>query len=605
MKFTLVMLLTFAFGSSFSANQSIRLRDAQTGQSVDGQVLAIEVIPADFSPEQWSQILQGRWPENLHHSENPQSLATHAGRVMIGSSNRFQMLEIKSAGYKPLRTIVEPDANVRLTTVWLDATGSSRNRLKQQCQRTWLCGWVYDAESLQALSGVRIKVGENDFFSGIDGHFRVESIHTGQQVSFSIGGYTGQQWIGLMSVGAIQMIVDLNPGRGQVTKSLEHPLTFSNVGRTDNRWPDAKQVVLESGQVDVRERPGGSLFMTPPLSIRVGFNSMGGFCCGGSCTTSQAYSLETYVQRGLDNEWIASWHTDSLIAGSIPYRSYGAWHVANQPYSGYDICAGPCCQAFESTGFSSSIAAAEATNGIMLELNGAIARSEYSAENNSWNDPDDGLTCTNVDLSCGDGFVGSPAAGWPCLDDGSGGMGCFGHGRGMSQKGTQRRALAGENWGSIVDHYYNANGNPEGDRSQYSTSPVRLDGIVSNLNLAAPGDRLQLSFEVWNSADPSLQFGPVMLGASLINAIDDYSDPANDLVKHITTAGGSTLVRPFIIPSSVVPGIYDLAVALWLDVDGDGAVTSTDWILASMRIGDAIEVDLQGATIFRDSFKGF
>ena len=58
--------------------------------------------------------------------------------------------------------------------------------------------------------------------------------------------------------------------------------------------------------------------------------------------------------------------------------------------------------------------------------------------------PNDGLSCTNVDLSCGNGYVGSPSAGWPCLSDSlSSNHGCFGHGRGMSQWGTQYQALNG------------------------------------------------------------------------------------------------------------------------------------------------------------------
>jgi hypothetical protein len=153
--------------------------------------------------------------------------------------------------------------------------------------------------------------------------------------------------------------------------------------------------------------------------------------------------------------------------------------VLHDVYVGYDICAGPCCQAFEVTAFSASVNAAKATNGIMLDKDGEVARSEYSAQNNSWDDPNDGLNCSNNDLSCGDGSVGSPATGWPCLlDTVAAGRGCFGHGRGMSQWGTQFHAIDNKSFADIIDHYYNASNNPSAQRSQYGSTPIRLDAIT-------------------------------------------------------------------------------------------------------------------------------
>jgi len=277
--------------------------------------------------------------------------------------------------------------------------------------------------------------------------------------------------------------------------------------------------------------------------------------------------------------------------------------VLNSPYTGYDICAGPCCQAFENTGYNSAIDAASATHGLMLELNGALARSEYSAENNSWNDPNDGLNCSNSDLSCGDGFVGSPSTGWSCLYDASEGRGCFGHGRGMSQWGTQYRALNGDSWGDIVDHYYNANGNPSGTRSQYASTPVRLDGVSSTLQQISPGSTLQLQYTVFNGSDIAGTFGPLLLGASLLNATDSYSDPDNDQSLVLDLAGLQQLSRDFVVPVNTLPGSYDLATALWLDVNNDGLISSIDWVLAFRRDAAVIEVVVDHDLIFVDSFE--
>ena len=384
-----------------------------------------------------------------------------------------------------------------------------------------------------------------------------------------------------------------------------HPLTGLTGGKADPIWLQAKlnQEAISGDTSTQRERSSGAVYLEPPASIRVGFNGSGGTCCGSNCATSQVFSLETYVQRGLDNEWISSWDADSLKAGSIPFRSYGAWHVLNQVYSGYDICAGPCCQAFEFTGYSATMNAAMATQGIMLDQNGALARSEYSAQNNSWDDPNDGLNCSNADLSCGDGSVGSPATGWTCLADPlSTGLGCFGHGRGMSQWGTQFRAQDGESFADIVDHYYNAFNNPSGQRNQYASTPVRLDSVTTNEPVITVNDAFTIDFEVFNASDISHPFGPVLLGASLFDGNSYFSDPNNDLALSITQAGNQSLQRPFQLNPSITPGDYDLITAMYLDVDLDSQISSIDWLLQVSSQPPALEVLAENDLIFRDSF---
>ncbi len=530
-------------------------------------------------------------------------ISSNSGRVSLDYSDRTRLLSVMAPGYQPLQTRIEPGSSNRLTTIWLDPQTSGRQKTLNACRGHQICGWVRDADTLMALESVTLSLAHRTVQTDGNGFFRLPASESYDTLTVSLDGYRSSQWSGIDSGSTVQMVIDLRSGQGSDHHDLRHPLGDASLAED---WLAAKQFQQPSALVSdvvMRERPGGSIYMAPPTSIRVGFDATGGYCCGGNCSTSQVFSLETYVQRGLDNEWISSWQTDSLKAGTVPFRSYGAWHVLNPPYTGYDICAGPCCQAFEFTGFSSTIAAGEATNGIMLELNGNLARSEYSAENNSWNDPDDGLSCTNADLSCGDGFVGSPSTGWPCLDDDSEGRGCFGHGRGMSQWGTQFRALTGESWADIIDHYYNASGNPSGNRGQYATSPLRLDDASSDLSSVLPGGLLMLQFDLFNAADSSLPFGPVMLGASLISDTIDYSDPANDAVYSVTSAGAQSLDRLFNVPANADAGLYDLAVALWLDVDGDLLVTSADWVLAFERFPDMITVLPLGDDIFMDSFE--
>src|SRR5690606_34201255 len=144
-----------------------------------------------------------------------------------------------------------------------------------------------------------------------------------------------------------------------------------------------------------------------------------------------------------DNEWIASWDAQSLRAGSIAYRSYGAARTQNPINGSFDICSSACCQVNNATTHANTDAAVSRTPGLMLTRStGQIFAAEYSAENTGWGNPGVGLGCSNVDLRCGGGCVGSPSRDWPCLADSvAAGHGCFGHGRGLSQWGSQRWAV--------------------------------------------------------------------------------------------------------------------------------------------------------------------
>jgi len=201
-----------------------------------------------------------------------------------------------------------------------------------------------------------------------------------------------------------------------------------------------------------------------PPNIRVGSNCSNGI--HGFITTN-TYALETYVQDGLDKEWIAAWEANSLDAGAVAYRSYGAWYVANPvcPTTGsscpvkYDICDNTSCQVFNTNKPpSSTVAAAQATAGLVVSYDGIHAAKAYYAAHQ------DGGACP-------DGQIGDGTANWPCMSDpiavGSNalfdgnnwGMSAWGShwwARGTSYGGT---ATAKRDWRCILDHYYNANSN--------------------------------------------------------------------------------------------------------------------------------------------------
>jgi hypothetical protein len=346
--------------------------------------------------------------------------------------------------------------------------------------------------------------------------------------------------------------------------------------------------------------------LLPPETIAVGYADAActQSCCSGSCNHTCVLPLETYVRRGLDSEWIASWNTQSLRAGSIAYRSYGAWRVAHPINANFDICSSACCQVNDAGTSSSTDTAIARTPGLMLTRSGSEAASaEYSAENNSWDDPGDGLSCSNTDLSCGDGYAGSPATGWPCLADAVGaGHGCFGHGRGMSQWGTQRWAIdaSARRWPWIVDHYFNDNGAGTGQRTAQMTSPLRVSGASAQPADIAPGATVHIDATATNDAGAS--HAHLLVGASLYRSGVGYvDDSAHDAPLALAT-GSHAITRDFHTPVSLAPGSYDLLVSLYLDVDENGAITAADLPLALTATAHALQV--VDDRIFTNGFDG-
>jgi hypothetical protein len=187
-------------------------------------------------------------------------------------------------------------------------------------------------------------------------------------------------------------------------------------------------------------------------------------------TTIDYISLQTYCQRSLPSEWIASWGntgpggsgTNSLLAGAVAVRTYAIGFVNNPSSATYDICGTTACQAYNPTaGNSLTTAAVNFTANYVMNQPGAariaFKLTEYSAENNS------------LGFSCGDGFT-QPNSG--CLADPvCTGETRFGHGRGMCQWGTARWASGRrmqnritsdsvtngyplQDWVWLCEHYY-------------------------------------------------------------------------------------------------------------------------------------------------------
>jgi len=594
-----VMLLAFAMLISIrpASALDVDVRDARTGAP-----LAAELALADGggagSGSTW--------------------LATD-GRVALEDACRNGCrITAKSAAHHPLSTrLTGAETRVTLLLEPLDEPARYRRLDERAAARPgsrWVQGYVRRADDGTPVAGARVEVGGSTTYSEADGHFEAglpaaaEDADQAAQatIEVSAAGYPGWRREGLLAAPGVTRVVialgDGVPSAGAFT-----------VGARDRREAAVEGEHDAPARISRTLAPPHAAAVAPPLappsSIRVGYLDAACTqpCCTGDCSHTCTMPLETYVRRGLDSEWIASWRAHSLRAGSIAYRSYGAWRVANPIRPAFDICSSACCQVNDATTSSSTDDAVARTPGILLTRDGtSAASSEYSAENNSWDDPADGLSCSNVDLSCGDGNAGSPGANWPCLADPVGaGHGCFGHGRGMSQWGTQRWAgstFGSRDWRWIVDHYYNDNddatGAGSGLRTAFMTSPLELASPSAMPATAALGDTVTMIAAATNMA--GADHPHLLIGASLYRSGSGYiDDPSHDAPLALDT-GTHAIARAFTLPPSAQAGMYDVLLSLYLDVDGDGAISAPDLPLALVSADDALRV--VDDRIFADGF---
>jgi hypothetical protein len=275
-----------------------------------------------------------------------------------------------------------------------------------------------------------------------------------------------------------------------------------------------------------------------PASIRVGSNCPNGRT---TCTVFTVYTLDAYTRFGLDDEWIASWNANSLKAGAIAYRSYGAYHVYHPiNAANYDICNTTSCQVCDpSDSFAATNTAVNQTAGsVVVNATGTdIFFSEYSAENNLG--------------GCPDGFTGNNTT-WPCLSDPvDAGQAFFGHGRGMCQWGSQRWSInQGKDFVWIVNHYYNGNGNPAGLRN--GVLQMSAETIPPPPTMIGPGTDTAPGSTV-TTLTPTFTWQP-MTGADGYGLyVSRFNGSTYDLVYNSETALGQPITgTSFTLPAGIL-----------------------------------------------------
>lgn len=574
----------------------IAARDALTGAPVTAHVSLRSVDSAAFTAR-YEFVAAGR-----------------AQRV-DPASGRFQ-LQAQAVGYRAL--LADYDAMTPSTTLLMDpvAEPAALSRVTARAAldpaSLWLYGYVRDARDGAPLAGARVQASGRVTNTDVEGFFElqldapalnVEALPPEFSLQVQAAGFPAWERTRLLRApGAQRMVIALG---GDAPSRSSNELGVRD--RSGTVGGGERADVARSAPTMINALPP---LLAPPVSIRVGFAdaSCTASCCTAACTNTCTMSLETYVARGLDNEWIPSWNTQSLRAGSIAYRSYGAWRVANPIRPTFDICSSACCQVNDNSASSTAVSNAVArTPGMVLSYGSTAAASEYSSENNGWDNPSDGLACSATLPLCGDGLVGDPSKGWPCMtDEVAAGHGCFGHGRGMSQWGTQRWAIhttTPKTWPWIVNHYFNDNGNVGGagssSRTAVMTSPLNLAALSARPSAPTPGDTLRLAAMAHNAAGAA--HAHILVGASLYRSGVGYlDDPTHDAPATLAAQADTAVSRDFLVPAGATAGRYDLLMSLYLDVDENGSIAADDIALALVTLPNAIEVVTD--RLFADGF---
>jgi len=243
--------------------------------------------------------------------------------------------EFIANGYEPLKTyfIVSENSNLDVD-ILLSRGNTNLSDIHLMPDEVLIEGYVSDNSNLKPLSKVKVKIGNLETFTNKDGFFSIKMltfspyedenskeykvISDRKDIYFSKPGYKDYVLKNVLIVpGRKIMRISLEKGQGSIISEYKHGLIDrkpdeylikDGFNSTENGiYPKEKLEKIKNdntiNETDVIPLP----FFDPPGSIRVGTN-----CSCTSCSSVSVMSLEDYVGKGLDDEWIASWNAQSL-----------------------------------------------------------------------------------------------------------------------------------------------------------------------------------------------------------------------------------------------------------------------------------------------------
>jgi N-acetyl-anhydromuramyl-L-alanine amidase AmpD len=474
-----------------------------------------------------------------------------SGKLVFGAdTGRFEFTFSKS-GYTSLKTFFIGGPNATITAdINLDPVSAARIATDAVVptsphadNQMTIQGYVRDAAVNMPVAGAQVRAGlytantdNKGFFSIIVPATPVVQTKTPGVMAIQISkdGYTTRNIQNFHVIPDTYTVpVALNPAstsNGRVQQAEETEI-FTH-GLFDRTATD-EHASHEESNATARETEAAAVAATVPASIRVVTS-----CACSTCTTVQVQvmSLESYVETGVDDEWVSSWNAASLQAGAVAYRSKGAWYILHPVAANYDLSSAACHQTWQTDRATSVKNAAIATAGVVLVKDGAIFKAEYCAESNN--------------AGCGDGFSGT-GTDWPCIADARcAGRANNGHGRGMCQWGSSFWGTD-QNYTWILNHYYNPGGVTIQTAAGLVESPNGNGTQTARTLQVAPNPVTGSSITVEYNLEEAAQAATVVI-------TDSYGTVAQQ--RRVSLQSGNN--RLTIPASSLKAGIYTITIRL-------------------------------------------
>ncbi|MFW5673690.1 MAG: SpoIID/LytB domain-containing protein, partial [Rikenellaceae bacterium MAG02] len=294
----------------------------------------------------------------------------NGGHLMFNGREGKYDITIYAADYNPLQTYFYIEKGICLDIKIILEKQNKTFVEYQKYEYPIIEGYVVDSETGMPLSDVKVTIedennivytDEKGFFSIMPKKFSIISDPDDEvvrnNITFSKNDYKTEKIKDLLIVpDKIKLIIHLQRGEGIIeNKKIQHILDgdmneSKNIDSINYNQEINQNIYYYDALKDNRST------CNIPTTIRVGTN-----CSCLSCTGVTTMSLQYYSESGLDDEWIASWHIESLKAGSIPYRTYGGYYVQHPVSSNFDIASSTCNQVWNSDIYTASQSAAQAT----------------------------------------------------------------------------------------------------------------------------------------------------------------------------------------------------------------------------------------------------
>jgi hypothetical protein len=354
---------------------SARARDSQEGFGLSARLFIFEPLTAtiDDPPE---VILSAR---TRLVSVGP---IPPGGRTFSLEEGTY-ILEAHAGGYPRVRTYFHLEPLRELPIVfWLDSRESGRGEVAEARRgSTVFHGHVFDSQSGSALPGASVRLERSGVQTQADGrgYFKLQlplqppdsESPARDDLLIEFPGRRAQRHPVVLSEGVTHWIVDLE--ENERVRQDPSALIAADIRGEPAPGPlplfqgaDSEEMAPFPWRDGVKQYPP-LMFHDPPDTLRVGTNCDGTFCPG----EVDVVSLETYVKRGLDNEWAPpiQWGAQALRSGAIAYRGYGAYYFYNPLRKNkYDICSAPQCQVYDRSMASHLLSGGQRVVGLQRSL---------------------------------------------------------------------------------------------------------------------------------------------------------------------------------------------------------------------------------------------